>query len=325
MDYVGSSPEAESVACVEPDAEAREAVSREVGPGVETFERLEDALGAVESDAALVASPSPLHADQAILALDAGLGVMIEKPFAPDVADAKRVIAKSREAGRPVVVAEQFRYVPAERTVRQAVADGMLGDVSNVSFTDRRRMAVGDHGPWVAQLQHPQLQEIAVHHFDSLLAFFGKRPEAVTARAWNPAGSDYAGGACTQAILEMQDGIHVEYMGTLTSNKFSYRLRIEGDGGDLWTNRKYVLYRKRGGKLFKPLRGVKVPKGDERPYPMEGMTSLFRSFCGALNDGTEAETAGSENVWAIAMMQAAVRSDREKRTVALSEVYADPA
>jgi len=319
LDFIAAHPETTSVACVEPFEAARQKAAARLGAD-KVFADLDEALGKVKADAALIVSPSHLHVEQALKVLDAGLGVMIEKPFATSVADAKTVNERAKKVGKPVVIAEQFRWVPAERTVRKAVRDGVLGKVFSATLADRRRMPKGMQGAWAADLDYVHLQEIAVHHFDSLRAFFDRRPVSVAARAWNPQGSDYRHGACTEALIEMEDGLHVQYLGTLTSPKFGYRLVVEGDRGTLWTNRKHVLVRSGGSKFFRPIKKVAVPKGDGDPYPREGTTSLIDSLVAALRSGQVAETGGEDNIWTIAMMEAGILSDRERRTVTIEDV-----
>jgi len=319
LDFVRDSPLTTTVACVEPVAEARALAARALPGDARVFEDLPRALAEVEADAALITSPSALHAEHGIAALEAGLAAMIEKPYTCTVAEALRVNAKSEETGRPVLVAENFRWVPAERTVRKLVAEGLIGAVRCATVVDRRRMPASSQGKWMETIEYPQLQEIAVHHFDSLRAFLGRDALDVTARVWNPPGTDYGHGSSTEAFLQMEGGLHVQYLGTLSSHKFSYRAWIEGDEGVLWTDRKRVWWRRKGAKLFRPVRKVRVPAGDGAPYPREGTTSLLASLKLALGGG-EPETSGRDNVRSIAMMEAGKRSDRERRTVSIEEV-----
>jgi predicted dehydrogenase len=232
------------------------------------------------------------------------------------------VVERARAVGKPVVVAENFRFVPAERTLRKLVREGFLGAVSNATLVDRRRMPSDTQGSWMATLRYPQLQEIAVHHFDSLRSFFGE-PESVVARVWNPPGS-YAHGSSSEALIAMERGVHVQYLGTLTSHKFAWRLAVEGEAGLLWSDRKRVWWRARGKKLFRPLRNVPVPKGDGDPYPKEGTTSLLNAFRDACLHGTAAETRGEDNLRTIALVQAAKTSDREGRVVRVDEILPGP-
>ena len=245
---------------------------------------------------------------------------MIEKPFAMNVAEAYDIIKLAGKVGKPVMVAENFRYVPAERTIRKLMHENFLGKPHTVTLVDRRRQPAATQGAWVAGMEFAQLQEIAIHHFDSLRSFFNRTPLTIAVQVYNPDGSDYSHGACTKALIEMEGGINITYLGTLTSHRYSYALHIEGEKGDLWTNRKWVLFRKMGGRLFMPLKKSQVPPGDEKAYPREGTTSLLNSFCEAVLKGKEPETCGKDNIWNVAMVQAGILSASEKRVVYLEEI-----
>ncbi len=324
IEFVNNHPETESAACVDARAGAFDEIKGRLGEDrCGFFTDLDEALQKTDADAAIIASPSVLHAEHALKALDAGLAVMTEKPFAADLEQARAVLRKAGETGKPVLVAENYRFWPAERTVRKLVAEGLPGDIASVTLTDRRNQPSHTEGPWMAELEHPQLQEIAIHHFDSLRGFFDRNPVTIFARTWNPPSSDYRAGACTEALIEMEGGLHVQYYGTLTSNNWSYSLWIEGEKGVLWTNRKFVFWRERGKRFFKPVRLVKVPKGDGAKYPRGGTTALLNSLVNAVRDGKPAETSGQDNIWTLATVEAGKISDRERRTVSVAEMVGD--
>lgn len=313
-------PDAVCVGYVDPSEAALEQARAIGGAGVPCFRDVERALTEVEADAVLVATPSALHAEHTIRALKVGLAVMVEKPFAATVADSRHVLSHVSATGKPVMVAENYRYWPSEQTVRQLIAEGRIGRIDSATLVDRRHMPSHTEGPWLATIEYPQLQEIAIHHFDSLRAFFGVRPTRITTRAWNAPWSDYRHGATTEALIELGD-VRVQYHGTLTSARFAFSLWIEGEDGVIWTNRRYVFWRSGGSRLFRPVRNVKVPPGDEAKYPKGGTTSLLNSLRDAVLHGSTPQTNGWDNIWNIAMVEAAKRSDREGRTVSIEEVY----
>ncbi|HUP00991.1 MAG TPA: Gfo/Idh/MocA family oxidoreductase [Gemmatimonadota bacterium] len=316
-------PDAVCVGYVDPDAGAIEKVRALGGENVSFFGDLDEALAATSADAALIASPSSLHAEHAMRALGAGLAVMVEKPFALTVEQASRVLERAETSGKPVMVADNYRYWPAERTVRKLVQDGLVGRLDSATLIDRRHMPSHTEGPWLASIEYPQLQEVAIHHFDSLRSFFGLKPTSIAARAWNSPWSDYRHGANTEALIDFE-GVRVQYLGTMTSHRFSFSLWIEGESGVIWTNRKYVFSRPAGSRFFRPVRAVKVPSGDEARYPRGGTTSLLDSLRDAVREGKAPETEGRDSIWNVAMVEAAKRSDREGRTVRIEEVYAGP-
>ena len=80
-------------------------------------------------DAIYVASPHSEHREHALLALAAGKPVLVEKAFTRSAAEAQEVIAAARSADLLLVEAMWTRFLPHIDVVRQAVQDGLLGDV----------------------------------------------------------------------------------------------------------------------------------------------------------------------------------------------------
>jgi predicted dehydrogenase len=308
LEFVGAHPDLRSVGCVDIDPAALEAVGGGT-PALARFVDLERALREVPADAVLIATPSPLHADHALRALRAGLHVLVEKPFAMNIEEGEAVIQAARVSGRQAMVAENYRFFPAERTVRRWIAAGRLGRPTMVTCIDRRAQPPSDLKPWAAALPYPQLVEIAVHHFDSFRYLLGLKPIRVTARSFNPIGSVYEGGAGTQATLEMEGGTLVLYAGWLSSHRYEYELRIEGEAGTLWTDRKRVWWRARGARFFRPVRVESSPDGHR--YPRAGTTTLLDQFRDAVLSGRPPETSAQDNLWTIAMLDGAVHSAQE--------------
>ena len=318
--FVKDYPDATCVAFVDSNPAALEKVKAIAGDGdARLYTDLDAALKETEADAALVVSPSVHHAEHTRRALEAGLTVMVEKPMATSVAEAADVLRASRETGKQVIVAENYRYWPSERTVRKVVADGLLGRIDSATLVDRRLMPSATEGPWLAATEYPQLQEVAIHHFDSLRYFFDRTPDTMTVRAWNPPWSDYRHGANTEALIDI-GGIRVQYLGTMLSHRYGFSLWIEGEDGVLWTNRKHVFLRPAKSRFFRPVKRVKVPPGDEARYPKGGTTSLLNSLRDAVLHGREAETRAEDNIWNVGMVEAGKISDREGRSVPLREV-----
>jgi predicted dehydrogenase len=221
------------------------------------------------------------------------------------------------------MVAENYRYWPSERTVRSLIAAGAIGRVDSATLVDRRHMPSATEGPWLAATEYPQLQEVAIHHFDSLRFFFDSKPTTVTVRTWNAPWSDYRHGSNSEALLDFE-GVRVQYLGTMLSHRFSFSLWIEGERGVIWTNRKYVFRRGAGSRFFRPVPLVQTPPGDGAKYPKGGTTSLLNALRDACVHGTVAETNGNDNIWTVAMVEAGKRSDRERRLVSIDEVYTPP-
>jgi predicted dehydrogenase len=321
LDIVSQHPDFASAACVD----TNEAALREVRtlPGQEhgrLFTRFEDALSQVQADAALITSPSFLHTTHALQALDAGLAVMMEKPLGLDLHEAVTVVQRARAVGRPMMVAENYRFFPAERTLRHMLDLGMVGRMSSAVCIDRRDQPSHTQGPWVQSMENPFLTEIAVHHFDSFRYLFNRQPSSIFAKSYNPPGSSYDQGAAAEALIEFEGGLLIQYAGTMVASRYEYSLWVEGDRGNLWTDRKRVWWRPNGHRFFRPVKRVPVPKGDELPYPKAGTVSLLNQFREALVQGKIPETSGEDNLWTLAMVEAGILSARDARTVRIDEI-----
>lgn len=322
LDFVREHPDFTAVACVDKDARALQEAATLPGQGHGKFlTSLEAALSQIHADAALITTPSFLHAPHALQALDAGLAVIVEKPLGCNLQEAVQVVERARVVDRPIMVTENFRFFQAERTLRHMLDTGIAGRVSSAVCIDRRDQPSHTQGPWVKNMENSFLTEIAVHHFDSFRYLFTRQPVSVFAKSYNPAGSDYDHGAAVEALIEMEGGFPLQYSGTMVANRYEYSLWVEGDRGDLWTDRRRVWWRPKGRRFFWPVKPVPVPKGDELRYPRAGTVSLLNQFRDMLIHGKEAETSGEDNLWTLAMMEAGVLSDREKRTVRIDEFF----
>jgi UDP-N-acetylglucosamine 3-dehydrogenase len=127
-------PQAEVVVVVDPDAEKGKRLADHVGA---TFEPRLDALPG-QVDAAIVATPTETHAEVAAALMEAGLDVLIEKPIAPTVEEAKDLVGVARKHDRILMIGHVERFNPAVLDLDRYV-DGLIHiDVRRVgSFTPR--------------------------------------------------------------------------------------------------------------------------------------------------------------------------------------------
>jgi predicted dehydrogenase len=308
-----------SVGCVDPEAAALDWV-RTHFPELRNscYENLGEALTRIDAHTALIASPVSHHGAHCMQALEAGLAVMVEKPFTSNIEEALQAAERAEILRKPVVVAQNYRFIPVERTLRYLIRDERVGRVISATCISRRRRP--GKGTFLGTMDYPQLIDVGVHHFDSLRSILGLNAVAISCRVSNPPWSDYRHGAITQALIEMERDVNVQYLGTLTSHSDEYRLWVEGDRGVLYTDRRRVWWRKRAWRFLLPVRKVSVPKGDELPYPREGTTSLLDSLKAAVLNGAEPETGAHDNLQTLAMVEAGKRSAEEGRRVMIREI-----
>jgi predicted dehydrogenase len=95
--------------------------------GVPCFAGYQELLTKLHPKGVVVATPNATHAQITIDCLEHGAAVLVEKPIADSLEDARRISAASRATGLPVLVGHQRRHNPIMRKARAIVAAGTLG------------------------------------------------------------------------------------------------------------------------------------------------------------------------------------------------------
>jgi 2-hydroxy-4-carboxymuconate semialdehyde hemiacetal dehydrogenase len=107
-------------------------------------------------EAAILATPTPLHAAQAMQCLTAGKHVMVEIPMADDLADAEALADAARRSGRVAMVGHTRRFNPSHQWIHKRIATGELKlqqlDVQTFFFRRRNLNALGQPRSWTDHL-----------------------------------------------------------------------------------------------------------------------------------------------------------------------------
>lgn len=92
----------------------------------------EELVGDPQVDVVYVATPHPQHAPNALLALEAGKHVLVEKPFTMDRAEAEAIADAARTRGLVALEAMWTRWLPHMERMHEVIADGTIGEVRSV-------------------------------------------------------------------------------------------------------------------------------------------------------------------------------------------------
>jgi predicted dehydrogenase len=115
-------------------ASANAEVALRAAPGAGIVATLPDMLNG-EIDGVVIATPSGLHAEQAIRALKAGKAVFCQKPLGRNREETKRVVEAARAADKLLGVDLSYRYTQAMQQVYRLVQSGDLGFIYAVELT----------------------------------------------------------------------------------------------------------------------------------------------------------------------------------------------
>lgn len=119
----------EIVRIVTADAGRQAQVAAQI-PGAQCRTSLESLLVEAEAvDVVVLASPTGVHAEQAIACLDAGLPVVVDKPLGIDSLQAQRVVEHAREVGVRLTVFQNRRWDAEQLTLQRLLSEGTLGQI----------------------------------------------------------------------------------------------------------------------------------------------------------------------------------------------------
>jgi scyllo-inositol 2-dehydrogenase (NADP+) len=167
---------------------SRQKVARDY-PGAAFFTDYHELVRQPDVDVVVVLTPIPLNAPVALAALQAGKHVMVEKPMARTLNEARALVAAARERNLQLLVLEQFGYRPSVGMLRELLRSGAIGDLImydrvSHSMYDAARHSTRGYGTTAWRI-HPDfplgtLFDGGHHSIAQLSRLFG-RPQAVTA------------------------------------------------------------------------------------------------------------------------------------------------
>ena len=310
------------VACVDLRPEALALARSQVGiPADRCFTSLEAAIEATKPDAVLVTTLLPGHVPVVRAALESGKHVLVEKPFARRVADARRLVELAARRKLVLMVSQNYRFFPAVREVARLVRERALGDLGQIWIDFRRYSPVGPDGPSAHHAdEQPLLIDMSIHHFDLLRLILGKEATSASCYSWNPHWSAFSGPPTAVASIVFEGGLVVSYRGSWISagptTPWAGEWRMEFEGGEiLWTSR---------GEDSGPAEVVIVQRRGQAPTTVAtpAMKRVDRwatlaEFADAIRNHREPQSSGRDNLGTLALVSAVVESAGRRRPVSV--------
>jgi len=160
--------------------EHRRAAAKAAWPAAEFLTDYSHLLSRPEVDAVLILTPMPEHAPMAKVALEAGKHVLVEKPLAVDLVDARELISLAREGRRHLVCAPFTILSPTFQTIARRLRRGDIGRV--VSARGRYGWAGPDWADWFYKPGGGALFDLGIYNLTTLTGWLGpvRRVTAMT-------------------------------------------------------------------------------------------------------------------------------------------------
>jgi predicted dehydrogenase len=325
--FISTSPELTLAAIVTRD-EARREQARKRHPDAELLDSADDVWRrAGDFDLVVVGTPARTHVPLATAAVEAGLAVVVEKPFAPTAAEGQTLVESARQLDVLLTVFQNRRWDGDFLTVRKLVEQGELGEITRFESSFERWRPEADPDSYAEQDPGSGgvLFDLGSHLVDQALQLLGpvrsvygeidtRRPgtradddafvaltheSGVRSHLWMSAAA--ARSAARFRVLGMRAG-YVKY--GLDVQEDALRAGLV-PGGPKW------------GREPEGAWGIVGTEHDIRPFPTEAgaYQDFYRSLVASLRDGAPPPVDPQDAVSGLEVLEAARLSAEEGRVV----------
>lgn len=277
------------------------ALQQKFGIPLKAYDNYKAMLADSDIDIVDICTPHPMHAEQAILAAQAGKHLLIEKPIAITFQDARAMRQAIRKAGVKSCVCFEVRFCKEFTLARSVVDQGLLGHLHYGEVDYYHGI-----GPWYGQFGWnvkknfggSSLLTAGCHALDALLFLMDDPVDEVMSyptKTRSKIFASYEYPTTTVTILKFKNG----RLGKVAScidclQPYYFHLHLVGSEGSLLDNRIYShklkgMVKERWSKLETEL----IDSGDVKDHPYEPQ---FQAFVNSIRNGkvmplTDFETA----------------------------------
>lgn len=257
---------------------------RLIAPRDPFYTDLKLAISREKPDFLINLTPPAVHTEVNHLAFDHRLPVLCEKPIAEDYFEAVEIVNRAQREQIPFMIAENYRRAPAFRLARQMIDQGEAGELAAVTVQFSKEAYFEKE--YLVRMPDPLLQDVAVHHLDLIRYLTNSEGRKIQAFSYNPKGSRYPGNAAINFTLVMDQGIVVNYTGSLAAKDcetgWPGNWRLEGMNGVMTIRESEISL---------------VSHGKEKvltDFNQVDTSSCLDEFLQALSEDREPESSGAD-------------------------------
>ena len=309
---VSSNPDAKLVAVADAFADAANALAAQYGAEVRSISQIE---AADDIDAVVICTPTDTHADLIERFSRAGKAIFCEKPVDLDVERVEACLDVVEETGAKLMVGFNRRFDPHFMAVRQAIADGRIGDVEMVTITSRDPGA-----PPIDYIKRSGgiFRDMTIHDFDMARFLLGEEVASVSAHAAvlvDPEIGEAGDYDSASVILETASGKQAIISNSRRATYgYDQRIEVHGSKGVVSAENQRAV-------------SIEIANGDGYTRPplhdffmtryTEAYANEIAAFISAIEKGTPISPSGADGLVALQLADAAVESVRTGKRVSV--------
>lgn len=198
-----------TIVLCDPDQDRLNAVKGSLSKASKCYQDVTEMFDAEDLDAVSIVSPDHLHRAQAEAAFSAGCHVLLTKPLATNLDDARAIIRQSESSGRKLMVAQENRFHTREQRIKAILESGDLGEIIHLrvdSFHYKRQQF--QRSPWYASTESGRTAMVGtgIHEVDLIRYLTDKRINRVFAYGNRLGTLEFHGNKTVAALFELVGG-----------------------------------------------------------------------------------------------------------------------
>jgi predicted dehydrogenase len=265
-----------------------------------------------------IITPPPTHEEMCAFASRRGIHVICQKPLAPTLEEAARIVDNAQAAGVRLMVHENFRWQPWYRKIKELQNAGTIGEFTHIHILTRLGDGWGenaylDRQPFFRDYPRLLIYETGVHFIDTFRYLLGEVTEVhAHLRRLN---LRIRGEDAGQLFLVFESGATAiwdanRYNETEAPNpRYTFgELRVDGTGGHLTMDSEANI---RVKKLGEPGWNLDYAR-ENRNFAGDCVYALERHFVDCMLSGREFESSGREYLKTLEVVFAAYASSESR-------------
>lgn len=277
-------------------------------------------------DVVNICTPSGSHAFLAKKVADAKKHVIVEKPIALSLEDARSIVESCRSNGVKLSVVHPNRFRPAMKKMKAAIDAGEFGKISHANATVRwnRDQAYYDQAPWRGTKAHDGgvLMNQAIHNLDLMLWVMGEVDEVFSMSATrfrNIESEDVSTG-----VVKFKSGALgvIEAATTIYPKNYEESLSVFGEQASVKVGGRtanYIEHWVMAGVSEEESRALSE-EIEQDPFGIPGHHCIIEDMIEAIEEDREPIVTGEDGIRALELVVALYESAEQGKTVKLSEL-----
>ncbi len=264
-------------------------------------------------DAVLIATPHHLHTGIAIDAARAGKHILLEKPFAPTVAECKSILEEVDRAGVKLMLGHTTQFSAAYLSAEKIIAEGLVGRIVQGIATTNSLWMGPDRKAWHLKKESGggYMYTLGIHQIDALVSLVGSRVHSLRAEIGSTF-HNYETDDHGILWLKFEDGV----VATIFFTGYTHGVtKVESE---LFCERGIIKFSTREGTFVgKDEKWSEVPGSKDENWLDDALVGEWQEFGAAIREGRSPKVSGAHALHVMEIIEASFASARDQIEIKL--------